>query len=152
MEGVAGGAGVRLPTVSTPGWPRCGQTCRQSRCLRELRISRQALRRSSQSGPSTSSSHTCRLTCVDHIQPVSGRPGSPRPRLAWHPVSCEARSFKCCLDIFGAHRPPQFPLLLLDVPPTQQGRPLSRLVLAPTRPDALHPLSHPEGLQFPANL
>lgn len=79
MDGVTGGAGVRLPAVGTPGWPRRGQTCRQSRRLKELRISRQALRRSSQSGPSTSSSHTCRLTCVDHIQPVSRTARFPTP-------------------------------------------------------------------------
>lgn len=72
----------------------------------------------------------------------------PTPALAWHPVSCEARSSGCCLDIFGAHRPPQFPLLLLDVPlPSREG-PLA--ASSRTKPDQMpSTLSHPEGPPVP---
>lgn len=58
-----------------------GQACRQSRRLSELRISRQALRRSSLSGPSTSSSHTRRFTCEDHSHgclDIFGPYGAPK--------------------------------------------------------------------------
>lgn len=58
---------------------------RQSGRLSELRISRQALRRLWPSGPSTSSSHTRRLTCEDPTQPAPRTAGSlvTQPGAPW---------------------------------------------------------------------
>lgn len=123
VEGVAGGAGVRLPTVSSTPVAACGQTCRQSRCLRA--VTRQALRRSSAGTRHVQLTHLPIDLCGPHSACVR-RPGSPRLRLAWH-TQCLVRPevSSAALTSWGSQAP-SVSLLLLDVPPTQQGRPLSR--------------------------